>query len=121
MAYYAELDENNVVINVIGGATEDLEQALEETTGNRWRRTSYNTSANVHALGGTPFRYNYAGIGFTFDPDYGTDGAFISPQIYPSWKLSKIDGTWKAPKPYPEDGVIYDWNEDLIEWVKRDS
>lgn len=121
MAHYAELDENNVVINVIAATGDNLEEALEAETGNRWRRTSYNTFANVHSLGGIPYRYNYAGIGFTFDPDYGTDGAFIAPALFPSWKLSNVDATWKPPKPYPEDGNLYNWDENLTEWVKRES
>jgi len=118
MAHYAQLDENNVVVNVIPATGDDLEAALEADTGLTWRRTSYNTKANVHELGGTPYRYNYAGIGYTFDPNYGEAGAFISPAPYASWKLSNLDATWKAPKPYPTDGIKYEWNESLGDWVE---
>ena len=34
-----------------------------------WKQTSYNTFANEHKLGGTPFRKNFAGKGFTYDED----------------------------------------------------
>jgi hypothetical protein len=119
MAHYAQLDENNLVINVIPATGDDLETVLEADAGGVWRRTSYNTHANQHALGGTPYRYNYAGIGYTFDPNYGEDGAFISPSPYPSWKLSNLDATWKAPLPYPTDGLIYDWDENAGAWVER--
>ena len=117
MAHYAQLDENNMVVQVIPATGDNLEAALEAETGLTWRRTSYNTKGNVHELAGTPYRYNYAGIGYTFNPAYGADGAFISPAPYPSWKLSKIDATWKAPKSYPTDGAKYDWNEVKGDWV----
>ena len=32
------------------------------------KRTSYNTQGGVHKLGGTPFRKNYAGVGYIYDP-----------------------------------------------------
>jgi hypothetical protein len=32
-----------------------------------WKQTSYNTYSGQHRLGGTPFRKNYAGIGYTYD------------------------------------------------------
>jgi hypothetical protein len=119
VAHYAQLDENNVVVNVIPASGDDLEAALQTETGLIWRRTSYNTRANEHLLGGTPYRYNYAGIGYTFEPAYGSDGAFISPSPYPSWKLSNLDATWKAPKPYPTDGLVYEWDESAGNWVER--
>jgi len=118
MAHYAQLDENNVVVQVIPATGDDLEATLEADTGLIWRRTSYNTRANIHELGGTPYRYNYAGIGYTFDPNYGDEGAFVSPKPYESWKLSNVDATWKAPKPYPTDGLKYEWDESLGDWVE---
>jgi len=118
MAHYAQINENNIVVNVIPATGDDLESALEIETGSIWRRTSYNTKANIHELGGTPYRYNYAGIGYIFDAEYGEDGAFIAPQPYPSWKLSNFDATWKAPKPYPTDGIKYDWDESKGDWVE---
>lgn len=34
---------------------------------------------------------------------------------YPSWIW---DGrAWRAPKPYPDDGALYDWDEDAGAWV----
>ena len=118
MAHYAQLDENNIVVQVIPATGDDLESILEADTGLTWRRTSYNTKANEHQFGGVPYRYNYAGIGFTFDPNYGEDGAFIPIKPYESWKLSNIDATWKAPKPYPTDGLKYDWDEIQGDWVE---
>lgn len=121
MAHYAELDENNIVIQVIPAATDDLEEELYKQTGSVWKRTSYNTRANKHLLGGEPYRYNYAGIGFTFNSTYGENGAFIPPSPFPSWQLSNVDATWKAPKPYPQDGKDYNWVEEELNWVLRDE
>jgi hypothetical protein len=36
-------------------------------TNDVWKQTSYNTRGGIHKLGGTPFRKNYAGIGFKYD------------------------------------------------------
>lgn len=74
MAHYAFLDENNIVTAVIAGRDEweevdgvtDWEQAYSEVKGQVCKRTSYNGK----------IRYNYAGIGYTYDP---IDDAFIAP------------------------------------------
>ena len=49
----------------------------------KWIKTSYNTEANVHKLGGTPFRGNYAGKGYTWDPD---NQIFWPPLPHQDWK-----------------------------------
>ena len=73
MAHYAFLDENNIVTEVIVGKEEN--EFIDGLTPEEWYgqfrgqtcvRTSYNGS----------IRYNYAGIGFTYDP---IDDAFIAP------------------------------------------
>lgn len=73
MAHYAFLDETNIVTEVIVGIDEtELIEGLDPETwygnfrGQACKRTSYN---------GT-IRYNYAGVGFTYDP---IDDAFIAP------------------------------------------
>lgn len=65
MAHWAQIDEHNDVIQVIV-ADDDKEQWLSENLGGTWVQTSYNTKNGVHVLGGTPFRGNYAGIGFKY-------------------------------------------------------
>jgi hypothetical protein len=64
-------------------------------------------------LGGTPFRKNYAGIGFTYDP---TRDAFIPPKPFNSWTLDENTCNWEAPIAYPTDGKLYSWNEDDQTW-----
>jgi hypothetical protein len=71
MAHFAELDENNIVLRVLVTDNNDPNgdegyQFLIDTFGGTWVKTSYN--GNI--------RYNYAGIGYTYDP---IDDAFISP------------------------------------------
>ena len=85
-----------------------------------WRKTSYNTHGNVHKLGGTPYRKNYAGIGFTYD---AARDAFIKPQPYPSWVLDETTCLWKAPtpRPAPNDDYPYEWDEDNTQWVQVDQ
>jgi len=125
MAHYVFLDENNVVTEVITGRDEnDLIEGVTSwedyygaLRGQACLRTSYNTRGGVHSEDGTPFRFNYAGIGYTFDPDKGTDGAFIPPQPYPSWVLDEGTCLWVAPVPMPEDGEAYVWDEEAGEWV----
>lgn len=73
MAHYAFLDDSNIVTEVIVGIDEteliegkSPEDWYSEFRGQRCIRTSYN--GNI--------RYNYAGIGYTYDP---IDDAFIAP------------------------------------------
>jgi hypothetical protein len=102
MAHYAFLDADNVVTDVIVGRNEDdladgvtsWEDYYGAFRGQRCLRTSYNTQAGAHAFDGTPFRKNYAGIGYTYDEERD---AFIPPM--------------------PEDG---EWvlDEDTCLWVE---
>jgi hypothetical protein len=117
MSHFAKLDENNIVTFVTVGRDEDdgLEAELSERTGDVYKQTSYNTSGGVHSLGGTPFRKNYAGIGFTYDAERD---AFIPPRNYPSWSLNEGTCQWEAPVAIPEsseDGTR-SWNEETLSW-----
>jgi hypothetical protein len=116
MAHFAQLDENNIVVQVIVGVDEphDGEAIYFQTTGKVWKKTSYNTVGGVHSLGGTPLRKNYAGIGFTYDAQRD---AFIPQQTYPSWILNEQTCQWEAPVPMPTDGKRYMWDEFTTSWV----
>ena len=116
MAHYAYLDADNVVTQVIVGKDEgeggvDWEQYYGAV------RTSYNTHGGQHANGGTPFRGNFAGIGYRFDPDLGPDGAFIPPKPFPSWTLNPDTALWDPPVPMPAEGGPWSWDEDTLAWV----
>jgi len=116
MAHYAQLDENNIVIRVnVVGDENDSEEWCNQEWGGTWKKTSYNTSKGVHALGGTPFRKNYAAIGYIYDAERD---AFIPPKPYSSWVLDGEICDWYAPIDYPSDGKIYFWNEEVQNWVE---
>jgi len=122
MAHFALLDNNNIVIQVFVGREEDdgKEMNLTARTGQQYRQTSYNTQGGVHRLGGTPFRKNYAGIGYLYDP---IRDAFIPPKPYASWVLDENTCLWKAPVDMPEDAgtgdppKVYQWDETTTNWV----
>jgi len=120
MAHYAFLDENNIVTEVIVGRDEDEGEDWEshygEIRGQRCLRTSYNTLRNEHLTGGTPFRLNFAGIGYIYRDDL--DG-FIEP--YPDYVsewlvLDQTTGSWVYPSDPPDDGMFYRWDETIGEW-----
>ena len=76
------------------------------------KRTSYNTIGGVHQNGGTPFRKNYAGVGYTYDP---VRDAFYAPQPFESQTLNEDTCLWECPVEKPDDK--YFWKEDTQEWV----
>lgn len=122
MAHYAFLDDDGIVTQVIVGRDEDdlpdWITSWEAYYGNRHgqtcRRTSYNTRGNQHP-NGTPFRGNYAGIGYTYDEQRD---AFIPPQPFPSWVLNEDTCLWDPPVPAPNDGGVWVWDEDGGQWVE---
>jgi len=118
MAHYAFLNMSNIVTEVIVGKDEtDGPTNWEIHYGNFreqvCKRTSYNTRGGVHATGGTPFRKNYAGIGYTYDE---SRDAFIPPKPFDSWVLNEQSCLWEAPVAMPDDGQRYEWNEETTSW-----
>jgi hypothetical protein len=112
MAHYAFLDDNNVVTEVIVGIDEteliegkDPETWYGEFRGQACKRTSYNGN----------YRKNYAGIGYRYDEDLD---AFIEPKPYSSWILNEETCTWNPPVPYPEDNLLYSWDENSKAWIE---
>lgn len=121
MAHYALLDRNNTVVQVITGVDEnegiyDWELFYTQETRLTAKRTSYNTVGGVHTNGGTPFRKNYAGIGYAYDAQRD---AFIPPKPYPSWILNEQTCLWEPPVAMPHDGKMYQWDEDTTNWVEN--
>jgi len=124
MAHYAALDSSNVVkLIFVGRDEDDLIDGVNSwedyysTDGYIAKRTSYNTYGGAHLSGGTPFRKNYAGIGYTYDAERD---AFIAPKPFDSWLLDEATCLWKAPVAYPTDGLTYKWNETETDWELQD-
>jgi hypothetical protein len=107
MAHFAEVIDGTVTRVIVA----DTKEWCEANLGGTWVQTSYNTTGNVHTLGGTPLHKNYAGIGYSWD---GT--GFAAPQPYPSWTLNADTYVWQAPVAKPEDGKIYAWDESTTSW-----
>ncbi len=119
MAHYAFLNMQNIVTELIVGKEEtegpiNWEMHYGNIREQVCKRTSYNTIGGTHKNGGTPFRKNYAGIGFTYDY---TKDAFIPPKPFNSWKLNSNSCMWEAPTARPNDDKIYIWDEDNKEWI----
>lgn len=122
MAHFAKLDANNVVLEVHCVHNNELldEQGQEQeyrgvwflTQWSKgypyWKQTSYNRN----------FRKNYAGIGYTYDPQRD---AFIPPQPYPSWVLNEESCLWESPVAMPTDGNMYTWDEAITSWVVQNG
>ena len=116
MAHFAKLGVGNIVerVEVVHNDVATDEQTGVDFLNNLyktrdvWKQTSYNTHGGVHNSGGTPFRKNYAGIGFTYDE---SKDAFIPQQPFDSWTLNETTCLWEAPLTYPSDGKTYVWDE----------
>ena len=69
MSHWAEIDKNNIVIRVLVGDNKEPDEgkAFMNSLGGTWIQTSYNDR----------IRYNFAGVGYTYDVDAD---AFIAPR-----------------------------------------
>ena len=123
MAHFAKLGVGNIVtaVHVVSNDVATTEQAGVDflndlyKTRDVWKQTSYNTKGGVHLLGETPFRKNYASIGYTYNQ---TKDAFIPPKPFDSWILNEDTCLWEAPVAYPSDGKEYEWDESSKSWVE---
>ena len=130
MAHFAKLGLNYKILTVVVVANSKLENEngqeveqlgidfLEELTSYPyWVQTSFNTNGNIHRLGGTPFRKNYASRGDTYDEELD---AFIAPKPWASWTLNEETCLWEPPtRPPWEDanqGADLIWDEEVEDW-----
>jgi len=104
MSHFAEINNDGVVQRVIVAEQNFINSGLVGDSFN-WVQTSYNNN----------FRKQFAGIGFTYDK---AKDKFIAPKPYPSWALD-INDDWQAPTAIPDDGKLYDWDEDSKAWKER--
>jgi hypothetical protein len=136
MAHFAKINNNKEVIAVLtlnngdmlntSGVEDELvgQQYLERHNNwpaQMWIQTSYNTLGGKHNKGGTPFRGNYAGIGYTWDED---DQIFWPKKPFTSWIKHVPTASWKSPigdaPSLTEEQKIansyYKWNEAGQSW-----
>ena len=147
MAHFAKLGANGKVIQVLtlnnsdmlnadGVEDESVGQQYLETHNNwpaqMWIQTSYNTAGGQHKNGGTPFRGNYAGIGYTWDED---DQIFWPKKPYASWVKNNAEARWQSPigdapaltQEQQDQNTAgthswgYSWNEETQAWDLTNS
>jgi len=120
MGHFAKVS-NGIVTRVIVAEADFFNNFVDDSPG-KWIQTSYNTRGGVHYQPNAnepsddqskALRKNYAGIGYTYDT---TRDAFIPPQPFNSWTLNEDTCLWDSPVPYPEDGKLYKWNEEILNW-----
>ena len=136
MAHFAKIGINGKVLQVLtldnknmlnadGVEDESVGQQYLEQHNNwpsqMWIQTSYNTFGGQHKKGGTPFRGNYAGIGYTWDED---NQIFWSKKPYASWVKHIATASWKSPigdapeltQEQKDNNFHYQWNEENQTW-----
>jgi hypothetical protein len=135
MGYFAKIDENNFVsdvhcvVNHVFTINEIENESIAANFLNNlfnvnciWKQTSFNTRGGIHyqSYNNTPsinqskaLRKNCAGIGYYYD---SIRDAFIPPKPFPSWTLNEDSCLWQSPIPYPNDGKMYQWNEETGNW-----
>lgn len=124
MGHFAKV-ENGIVTKVIVADQDFINKSPDS---NDWIETTTNTRGGIHygpssndppyssnPDGGIALRKNYAGIGYTYDVGRL---AFIPPKPFDSWVLNESTCLWDAPKSYPNDGKVYDWNENSRKWIE---
>ena len=108
MDYYAFLDSNNVVTEVIPGK----DQGSDNTDWEQWYGDFRGQVCKRCRTDG--FRKNFGNIGFIYDENRD---AFMPTQPYPSWTLNEDTCLWEPPVPFPTDGQLYNWDEPTTSWV----
>ena len=120
MGHFAKVS-NGIVTKVIVAEADFFNNFVDDSPG-QWIQTSYNTRGGVHYKPNTnepsedqskALRKNYAGIGYSYD---ATRDAFIPPKPFSSWILNEDTCLWDSPVAYPEDGKLYKWNEEILNW-----
>ena len=133
MAHFAKIVDG--VVETVIVADQDHIDTLEGA----WVKTSYNMIEGVYYVefaeddgdGGTRTarkaaddqsiitgdeargRKNFAAVGGGYD---GT--GFYQSKPYNSWTLNNTSYGWEPPTPMPDDGGVYDWDEDNAAWVE---
>ena len=136
MAHFAKISEDNIVLQVLTLDNKDMldennnpfenvgQKYLEKHNNwpaHLWIQTSYNTYQNTHRQGKTPFRGNYAGIGYVWD---SSNQIFLPSKPYNSWVKNLQEARWQspigdAPERTPAEFEInsrYEWNENNQSW-----
>ena len=114
MAHFAEIIDGLVARVIVVNNADTASNGVEDGAigaafcaallGGAWVQTSYNNN----------IRYNYAGVGYTYDT---ARDAFIPPKPFASWVLDEATCLWIAPVACPSAGGPWAWDEDTESWV----
>jgi len=110
--YYAEINDESIVIEVVVVSDENGSREADGIAFLKALLGDDRNWAKTYANG--QHRYNYAGIGFTWD---NSNKAFYAPRPFASWSLDD-NYVWEAPTTYPNDGKPYAWVEADREWAE---
>lgn len=122
MAYFAHIDDNNIVDNVIV-ADQDFIDSGAVGDPSEWIECDPDTRSGVNEKGGTPMRKNYPAKGFSYDRN---NDRFVRPKpnSKPSWIIDDETGDWKPPvdRPTMPLAAPFDWvwSEAEVKWVKEE-
>jgi len=109
MKVFARLDLNNIVTQIINVPDEYGMSSSDEYVENlaiKKLKAKYGYETNWKEC---------VGIVYTGDTYSESENKFITPKIFDSWVIDE-DGIPQAPTSYPDDGEMYDWNEETEQW-----
>jgi len=127
MATFAQLDNDNVVLNTIkisndeildenGNESEELgikrcKELFGEDT--KWVQTWFSSPP--------PKRFRTASLRMIYSAEFDR---FLLPKPFPSWSLNTETFEWEPPIPRPDRVIIrpvtHEWNEETLSWIEVD-
>lgn len=123
MAYFANINDNDIVTSVIVVADSD---APNEAAGIAFCQNLLGANTNwVETKDDGSIRCRYASIGMNYD---STNDVFYTQSPYSSWVLNTSTWEWEAPVAMPDDEgynesdaefVSYTWDEGSTTWTSR--
>lgn len=115
MAHFAQIDDNNIVIQVLVVPNEEEHRGEEFLSndlglGGRFIQTSYN--GNIRKM--------FAGVGYIYNEELDI---FLPPKPFESWVLNETLGQWDPPveRPFVNGNKATIWHEDTQTWSIEDS
>jgi hypothetical protein len=98
---YAILDSNEKVINIVSSDNENSEEILMQLIEDAYMVVLSNDDTGMPYIGG----------------DY-LQNKFRIPSPYNSWQWNQDSWSWESPVPYPQDGKLYIWDENFVNWIE---
>ncbi len=110
MAYFAEINGDNIVLRVVVVPDEHDDEA-----GSDWCEEFFGDGTWIRTATDGSIRANYAGPGYSYDE---VNDVFVEPKPFPSWALDTGTYKWEPPTAHPNDGTPVHWDEDTLAWVE---